>query len=66
MPKQTPSRKPKVILRELPTGYLSQHAPVTLGNTYQVLETFGCCFQITTDVSGETATINQERFEILP
>ncbi|MCM2343794.1 MAG: hypothetical protein NDJ24_04460 [Alphaproteobacteria bacterium] len=52
-----------VRLTQKPDGYLSQHYALTVGNTYTCLDLAGCCLMITTDVAGETAIVNHERFE---
>ncbi|MFA5996962.1 MAG: hypothetical protein WC791_00575 [Candidatus Paceibacterota bacterium] len=47
-----------VTLIKKPAGYLSQHVPLTLGNTYEFLEWSGSCVVITTDIPGETTSVH--------
>lgn len=52
-----------VRLMEQPDGCVSQHAPVTVGETYRVESLMGSCLVITTDVPDVTASIGSCRFE---
>lgn len=52
-----------VTLLEKPTGYDSQHYPLTVGNTYEFLEWSGSNVLITTDAPGETASIHYSRIQ---
>lgn len=58
-------RGASVRLTEKPNGYLSQHYALTVGNTYTCLDRAGCCLMVTTDIAGETAIVNHERFEFV-
>ncbi|QQG35524.1 MAG: hypothetical protein HYS17_08285 [Micavibrio aeruginosavorus] len=55
-----------VRLIQKPDGYLSQHYALTVGNTYTCLDRAGCCLIVTTDIEGDTAIVNHERFEPAP
>lgn len=52
-----------VTLLELPTGYDSQHAPLTAGNVYEFIEWCGSSVIITTDAPGEYAHIHYSRIQ---
>ena len=54
-----------VKLKELPTGALSGQAKLTVGKQYKVHYQVGCCFEIDTDVNGETVTVNKSRVELV-
>lgn len=51
-----------VKLVEQPDGYVSSQCPLTVGSTYQVIDTMGSCLVVTTDVPGELASIWRGRF----
>ncbi len=51
-----------VVLQEQPDGCLSQHYPVTVGRSYEVLDLMGSCLVVTTDKADETASIWRGRF----
>lgn len=50
-----------VVLNELPTGYFSSLAPLTVGNTYDVVDFDGNNVITTTDVPGETSSYHRSR-----
>lgn len=52
-----------VTLIEMPDGHTSQHYPLTVGNVYKFIEWMGSCVVITTDVPGETASIDSSRIQ---
>lgn len=54
-----------VVLREKPTGYLSKHYPLTVGNTYKCLGFMGSNIVTTTDNPGEDAAYYHGRVEAL-
>ena len=61
-----PNKGDAVVLRQPPDGYLSRDYPVTVGNTYEVVDHMGSCIVVTTDVPDETASIWVGRFEPAP
>lgn len=52
-----------VRLLEKPTGYLSKHHPLTVGNIYKCLGFMGSCIVTTTDKPGEDASYYHGRVE---
>ena len=50
-------------LIEKPDGYLSQHAPVTVGKVYKMVDWMGSCVIVTTDNPDVTTSLYWKRFE---
>lgn len=64
VPVLTPRRGDTVELLEKPTGYVSRHYNLTVGQRYEVLDIAGCCVVTTTDTPGESGMYNSERVKV--